>query len=1129
MRRNTLKVSFHLLRQKASIRTSSGLLVFLSVFLLSCKQNQTGSKLFHLLSTQQTGVDFSNTVVEDETFNITTYEYLYNGGGVAAGDVNNDGLIDIYFTGNMVPNKLYLNKGNMQFEDISEQAGVAGRNKWKTGVNMADVNGDGWLDIYVCYSGPGTDAERSNQLFINKGVQNGIPVFEEKAAALGLDASGTYTTQCAFFDMDRDGDLDAFMVNHADMFYNVFYNTTQLRKLRHPRFGNRLYRNDGGHFVEVSDAAGISGSGINFGLGVAIGDVNDDHWPDIYVTNDYNEQDFLYLNNQDGTFSEVLKKSMGHISQFSMGVDMSDLNNDGWNDVVSLDMLPEDNYRQKLLKGPEGYDYYQLMVDSGYHHQNMRNMLQLNMGIAPDGFPRFSEIGQLAGISNTDWSWSPLVADFDNDGFKDLYVTNGYLRDFTNMDFLKYTFAEAQAAAKAKGDTAFAWQVIKDLQGTKLANYAFRNNGRLQFTNMAKDWGLDHPSISTGACYADLDNDGDVDLIINNTNEPASIYENKHSNEKQHHSLQIKLRDTTRNVQAIGATVRLFTANGMQQQTVFPARGFQSSSSLVLHFGLGKQQQVDSLQVWWPEGNTSVFYKLLADSLYELTPKQGQSFVPQPKENRSLFAEAPNNAGIDFGHQSDGFVDFKRLLGLPHQISRQGPIMAVADVNADNREDVFISGNDVNPARLYLQQNDASFKAAASQPWQQSRVPDGGVCLFDADADGDNDLYVARHGMQLNENDVAYQHQLYVNDGKGNFTNATNALPEMRVSSVSVSVADYNKDGKTDLLVACRSVPGRYPVVPTTYLLRNTSTTGNVKFEYAKEQQSQLLRQPGLVTCAIWADVNKDSWPDLLMAGEYMPITLFVNDHGQLRESGNNGFDKSNGWWCRLAADDLDNDGDIDLVSGNAGLNMQMHASLEKPVTMYYNDFDRNGIIDPVLTYYIQDKQVTALGLDDLAEETPVLKKKFLRYEQFAKATWNDLYDAESKKGTLEMHAYELSSCWWENDGKGNFTKHVLQLETQFSMVQAFAIADINKDGKKDIIAAGNYYPWRTQWGQMDASYGWVLLNQRKTFQAMHPSQSGLWLDGDVRDMHWLNGVNQQRIIVTRFNGKASVHSMELP
>ena len=1098
-----------------------------TMLMASCRSAEKKGRLFELRSSDATGISFTNQVTENETFNITTYEYLYNGGGVAAGDVNNDGLADIYFTGNMVPNKLYLNKGNLQFEDVTTQAGVAGRSRWKTGVNMVDINADGLLDIYVCYSGPGSDADRVNELYINKGIQSGIPRFEEQAKAYGLDAPGTFTTQCAFFDMDRDGDLDAFMVNHADMFYNVFYNTSQLRRLRHPQYGNRLYRNDGGRFTEVSEAAGISGSGINFGLGVAIGDLNGDHWPDIYVTNDYNEQDFLYLNNQDGSFREVLKQSIGHISQFSMGVDMSDLNNDGLNDIVSLDMLPEDNYRQKLLKGPEGYDYYQLMADSGYHHQNMRNMLQLNMGNDPSGMPRFSEIGQLAGISHTDWSWSPLAADFDNDGHKDLYVTNGYLRDFTSMDFLKFTFAEAQAAAQAKGDTLFAWKVIKDLKGTRIPNYLFHNNGRLQFSNRAADWGLDVPSISTGAAYADLDNDGDLDLVVNNTNEAAMVFENHAQARAENNYIQLKLTGDKGSRNAIGATVRIWTADSLQQQTLFPARGFQSASQPILHFGLGRHRQVDSLHVYWPDGRFSAAYRLPADTVLQLSYAGVGAAPATPAPSVALFAAVAGEAGINYLHKPDGFVDVKRLPAIPQQVSRQGPFMASADVNADRREDFFIGGNDQQPACLYLQQPDGRFAKAPRQPWIQSRVPDGGVCFVDADADGDADLYVARHGLHMNEGDAAYQHQLYLNDGRGNFSVAPDALPELRVSSTVVAAADYDRDGRIDLLVGARLVPGRYPVVPTTYLLRNASAGGRVRFEYAREQQSHLLRHPGLVSTALWTDLNKDGWPDLLLAGEYMPITLLMNRKGQLTDAtADAGFGNSNGWWCRLAAADLDGDGDTDLVTGNAGLNLPMRASTEQPVTLYYNDFDRNGIIDPMLIYYIGNIQAPALSLDDAAEQTPMLKKKFLRYEAYAKAAWKDLYDATAMQGTLEHKAVELQSCWWENKGNGSFTQHLLPLEVQFSMVQAISIADVNADGRQDLLLAGNCHAWRTQWGRQDASYGWVLQNTGKGFKALYPAQSGLWLNGDVRDMQLLNTAQGRLLLAAAYGGAMQVRRL---
>lgn len=1093
-----------------------------------CRSSADGGQRFSLINPGQSGVSFTNQVPENDTFNITTYEYLYNGGGVAAADFNNDGLTDLYFTGNSVPNALYLNRGQLQFEDVTSTAGVAGRPRWKTGVNTVDINADGWQDIYLCYSGPGTDADRRNELYLNLGPQpDGVPRFREAAASYGLDAPGTFSTQCAFFDMDRDGDLDALLVNHADMFYNVFYNTTQLRRLRHPQFGNRLYRNDNGRFTDISEAAGISGSAVNFGLGVAIDDMNGDHWPDLYLSNDYNEQDFLYLNQQNGTFKEVLKQSIGHTSQFSMGVDMSDLNDDGLTDIISLDMLPEDNYRQKLLKGPEGYDYYQLLVDSGYHHQNMRNMLQLNMGMAPDGLPRFSEIGQLAGMSQTDWSWSPLVADFDNDGRKDIFISNGYLRDFTNLDFLKYTFAEAKQAADARGDTLFAWQVIKDLQGTPLPNYLYSASGPLQYQNRAPEWGLTQPGVSTGAAWADLDNDGDLDLVLNNCNQPASIYQN-HSRQQApeaSHYLQLRLQQPGPNRHAWGAVVQLYSGGQAQRYSLFPARGFQSASQPVLHLGLGAHKSVDSVVVHWPGGGSTWHGPLPADTSTVLQATQGRPWQQPPTAPPApLLAAAPANAGISYLHRTDGFVDFKRLLTLPHQISRQGPLMAVADVNADGNEDVLIGGNDVQPAVLYLQNDAGRFAPAPRQPWVQSRVPDGGLCFFDADADGDPDLYVARHGMQLNEGDGAYQHQLYLNDGRGSFVPAAaDALPDMRMSSTLVLAADYNRDGLNDLLVAGRSVPGRYPVVPTTYLLRNVGSPGKPRFDYAREQQSALLRQPGMVTCGQWADLNNDQWPDLLLAGEYMAPTLLLNQQGQLTDASAASFGSpaATGWWCRLRLADVDGDGDTDLLAGNAGLNLPMKASEAEPVQLFYNDFDGNGLIDPVLTYYIKGVQAAALGLDDLAEQTPVLRKTFLRYQQYAQASWAQLYPAA--QGTLVHSATELRSCLWRNDGKGHFTREALPIELQFSTLQALQVADLDGDSLPEVIAAGNYYPWRTTWGRQDACFGWVLQDRGKGWEIWYPAQSGLWLPGDVRDLQIVKGKAGRLLLASAYEGPLTV------
>ncbi|MEO6685151.1 MAG: CRTAC1 family protein, partial [Dyadobacter sp.] len=658
----------------------------LLLFLCTCKGKKVET-LFTLVDPSDSGISFSNQVKEDPQFNVLEYQYLYNGGGVAIGDVNGDGLPDIYFSGNQVPNRLYLNKGGLKFEDVTDKSGVTGRSKWKTGISMADVNGDGLLDIYVCYSGPGTDADRRNELYINKGVKEGVPIFEERAADFGLDAGGTFTTQVTFFDMDHDNDLDLFMVNHGDMFYNAFYNTAKLRNTRHPKFGNRLYRNDQGHFSDISEQAGIDGSGLNFGLSASVGDVNGDGWPDIYTTNDYNEQDFLYINLKNGTFHESLQKSMGHISKFSMGSAITDLNNDLLADIVTLDMLPGDSRRQKLLKGSDEYDNYQQLVNNGFHHQNMRNMLQLNQGNSPEGTPLFSEIGQLAGISNTDWSWSALAADFDNDGSKDLYITNGYLRDFTNMDFLKFTYQQEADAAVASGRKLDSWKILQHMPSTKTSNYCFANRrgGMADFKDVTLDWGLFKPSISTGAAYADLDNDGDLDIIVNNSNETAMLYENRAQGKEQNHYLNIRLRGKSGNLNAIGAKVTVKTSKGLQMQELYPGSSFQSSNEALVHFGLGNHSKAEFVKILWPDGTQSEQFDISADTTltYSENSTQTKALITSTNPAAPWFSDNTRSSGLFYSHQESNYVDFKHQSLLPYQLSKQGPYLSKGDVNAD--------------------------------------------------------------------------------------------------------------------------------------------------------------------------------------------------------------------------------------------------------------------------------------------------------------------------------------------------------------------------------------------------------------------------------------------------------------
>ncbi|KYP16256.1 MAG: hypothetical protein A1D16_20140 [Flavihumibacter sp. CACIAM 22H1] len=1093
----------------------------LLVGMLSCNHRKHETMLLELPASAS-GIDFVNEVSENDSLNIMTYEYLYNGGGVAIGDINQDGLQDIFLIGNMVPNKLFLNKGELKFEDITGKAGVAGRNKWKTGVSMVDINSDGLLDLYVCYSGPGTDLERKNELYINTGSKNGIPVFSEKAAEYGLDAPGSFSTQCAFFDMDRDGDLDAFLVNHADMFYNVFFNSKKLRTLRHPKFGNRLYRNDKGKFIDISEEAGIFGGGANFGLGVATGDINADGWPDIYVTNDYNEQDYLYLNNGDGSFREVTKESFGHISQFSMGCGMEDLNNDNLLDLITLDMLPEDNYRQKLLKGPDGYDYYTLLVDSGFHHQNMRNMLQLNQGNDPHGFPRFSEIGQLTGISTTDWSWSPLLVDFDNNGWKDIFITNGYLRDFTNMDFLKYTYAEADAKARREGIKLKTWELVKQLKSTRIHNYLYSNKGNLSFEDKSTEWGVEMPTISNGAAFGDLDNDGDMDLIVNNINQQAGVYKNNADQKSKHHFIKLRFKGTAGNSFGIGTKAKLTIGSSTQYRELYPVQGYLSSMEPVLHFGIGNDSVIDKIEIQWPDNKLTLLNKVKADTtlLIDYTNTRLQDPIHR-EDAAALFVDITKEAGLNFVHKENvQLVDFKKQVLLPYQVSRPGPFLAKADINGDGLEDIFVGGNDLQPGQLFLQRTNFKFTLSESQPWVSDGFSRYGAMVFiDVDTDGDADLLVSGMGKGAAENAPHYQTILYVNDGKGRYEKSTNSLPVLASMSTSIAVADYDKDGDPDFFFAGSTVPGKYPLVPVSYLVRNETKGNKIAFVYASEQPEKLLRNPGMITSAVWGDLNKDSWPDLVLAGEFMPVMAFENNKGSLQDvTKKRGLAETAGWWSAIAAVDLDRDGDLDLVAGNKGYNFQFKTTVEHPLSLVYDDFDKNGSIDPLLFYYNQGISVPVASLDEITDQLPSLKKKFLRYETYAKAQQKDLLSSEQMSAAHKLEVKELRSVLFENTGNGFRLKN-LPVEVQFSPVNGIVCRDFNSDGIPDLLVGGNYYPWRVQWGKMDAGFGWLLLGKGELdFAPVYPSHSGLWLDGDVRSIQEIHGENNRAVFVVAKN-----------
>ena len=1106
--------------------------IFLSALVVACSQRQP-KKLFQKLSTAETGIEFINTITETKEHNVFTYQYYYNGNGVAVGDVNADGLTDVFITGNQTLSKLFINEGRFHFKDATAAASVGGKNGWRTGANMVDINGDGLLDIYVCYSGFGSEAERANELFINTGNnKDGIPVFTEKAVEYGVDAIGTYTSQAAFFDFDRDGDLDMFLLNHANEFYSPFFNTNRLRTLRHPQYGNRLYRNDNNHFIDVSEMAGIFGGGNNFGLGIAISDINNDSWPDVLVSNDFHEQDYFYLNNKNGTFREVCKEVFAHMSRNTMGLDIADFNNDLLPDVVTLDMLPETNYRQKILQGPDEYDKYTLMWNSGYGHQLNRNMLQLNRGFGPDGLPIFSEIGQLSGVSNTDWSWAALFADFDNDGLKDLFVTNGYLHESTNLDFMRYEVAEEMKKAQEKGldisttESYMAnmplYDLVKRMPSTAISNYMYRNKGDLTFSDVSKSWGLDEESISSGATYADLDNDGDLDLIVCNNNHPLWVYKNNNNEIDKNNFIKIKLAGDGKNVFGLDAKVIVVTDKEEQMQEMCPARGYQSSVDYTLNFGLGKQQKIKEIKVFWSADSATIISNPKVNSTVIIKKQDAVAINKNANEQTSLFADITAESGIDFKNKENEFVDFKVEFLIPYQLSKQGPKMSKGDVNNDGLDDLFIGGAAGQSGMLYTQINDGKFKPAKKQPWQSdSASEDINSLFFDADNDGDVDLYVVSGGNDWQRAGPQLQDRLYINDGKGNFTKDEQALPNEIFSGSCVTASDFDKDGDLDLFVGARCIPGYYPLSAGNILLRNDvdRSTKQIRFtDITKEIAGDNFFRAGMVTDAVWIDLNKDGWQDLLLAGEWMPVTVFYNEQGKRMSdhTASVAMDKTNGWWCKILPADVDHDGDMDIIAGNLGTNTQFKVSKEEPLVTYTGDFDNNGRIDPLMTWYIQHASYPFNTRDEITSQLPALNKKFLRYADYAKATISDIVTKEQIERSTKFFLYETRTCLFINNG-GKFEAKVLPLESQFSMMSGILFRDYDGDKKEDILLTGNFIPFRVQQGPCDANIGELLKGDGKgNFATASRAETGLFVPGDVRDMLELKTASGSVIVISK-------------
>lgn len=1094
------------------IKSKSTTLLLGLLFFFSCEKKQENKNtLFESIPSSSSGVAFSNDLVFDEAFNIFTYRNFYNGGGVALGDVNNDGLLDIYFTSNQGENKLYLNEGDFKFKDVTAEAGVAGKRAWSTGVAMADINGDGLLDIYVCNSGDLAGDNKQNELFIN----NGDGTFTEMAEAYGLADQG-FSTHAVFFDYDNDGDLDMYLLNNSYTAIGSFNKMQNERPRRDPVGGDKLFRNDGDKFTDVSEEAGIYGSLIGFGLGITIGDVNQDGWMDIFISNDFFEKDYLYINNQDGTFTESLETYMRSTSAASMGADIADINNNGFLDIFVTDMLPEQTERLKQVTTFESWDKFQFNLQHGYHYQYNRNMLHVNNG---DG--TFSDMGRLSNMEATDWSWAALFFDMDNDGLKDVFVANGIYKDITDLDYLNFIDNE-ETKRKIITQQGVDYKALVDpIPVNPVSNYAFKNKGDLVFTNVIHGWGMGEAIHSNGSAYGDLNNDGALDLVINNVNKEALIYKNR-SREffPENNFLQVELKGKLGNTAAIGAQIRLKSGEQIFYQENMPNRGFQSSVDPKLTFGLGSVSKLDEVQVRWPDGKISILKEITANQLLSLTwenavdSPEDFDFFEKPKAN--IFQKGKNI--LDFTHVENQFVDFDRDRLTYHKLSTEGPKATFGDVNGDGLEDVYLGGARGFAGQLFIQTSNGTFIKSNQQVFEQDKVSeDTDAIFFDANGDGFLDLLVTSGSSEASFGSAELADRLYLNNGKGTFTKTeNNGLDNLFHSTSVVKALDVNGDGAMDLFVGGRLIPFVYGVNASSFILIND---GQGNFKDATAELAPQLKEIGLVTDAALVDYDGDGKDDLILVGEWMAPTFFKNTGKQLEKIEMPEMQSYKGWYRTIQVGDFNNDGKPDFVLGNHGLNSRFKPTDGSAVRMFVNDFDQNGSVEQIYTKQSGDRHIPYTLKHELEKQIPIVKKRYLKYSTYNKESLEDIFGAEALSNSVVQEFNFASSAVMMNKGAGKFEIQALPRKAQRSWMFSALVTDVNGDGIQDIIMAGNLAGVKPEAGQYDASYGEVLIGKGDgTFNYLENRNHGLKLEGDIRDLHEVEIKGQRMLMVVKNN-----------